>query len=225
MAGKKRRYSTAGNIFWALMIALFIISFAVVFVLQFRPLYYLDIRLLKLPEASGRSAEVIRKNYDAIIRYLTVWNRGGLYMPDFAMSEGGRIHFADCKRIFDVVQIICAVCGIFTLVSFFLHRHGGNSRYLRLAGILTIALPAVIGGLAVWNWDWLFVHFHQLFFRNDYWLFDPTADPIILVLPDAFFLQCAGVIMGIILLGGIICLVRAYRRKNRVAAWHRRSRR
>jgi hypothetical protein len=121
-------------------------------------------------------------------------------MPDFAMSEGGRIHFADCKRIFDVVQIICAVCGIFTLVSFFLHRHGGNSRYLRFAGILTIALPAVIGGLAVWNWDWLFVHFHQLFFRNDYWLFDPTADPIILVLPDAFFLQCAGVIMGIILL-------------------------
>ena len=30
--------------------------------------------------------------------------------------------------------------------------------------------------------------------------------------------------LGIILLGGIICLVRAYRRKNRVAAWHRRSR-
>ena len=48
MARRKKKTSFAVNLFWALMIALFIISFAVVFVLHFRPMYYMDIRLLKL---------------------------------------------------------------------------------------------------------------------------------------------------------------------------------
>ena len=219
MARRPKKSSFGSNLFWALMIALFIISFAVVFVLYCRPLYYLDIRLLKLDAASGVPASAIRKDYDSIVHYLCFWNRKPLALGSFAMSEQGRIHFADCKRIFDAVQILCIVTGIFTVISFVLHKHGGNARYLRLAGILTIAIPAVLGILAVWRWDLVFTTFHKLLFRNDYWLFDSARDPIILVLPDAFFFQCAIVIFAIILLGGIICLSRAFRRKRRVAAW------
>lgn len=224
MARRKKKASFGSNLFWALMIALFIISFAVVFVLYFRPLYYLDIRLLKLEAASGVSASAIRRDYDSLVHYLSFWNRGPLSFSSFAMSEHGRIHFADCKMIFDIVQILCIVTGIFTVISYFLHRHGGNSRYLRMAGILTIALPSALGALAVWKWDVVFTTFHRLFFRNDYWLFDPVQDPVILVLPDAFFFQCAAVILAIILLGGIICLTRAVRRKKRVASWRARRR-
>ena len=140
------------------------------------------------------------------------------------MSEHGRIHFADCKKIFDAVQILCVITGVLTLFCYFLHRHGGNSRYLRMAGVLTIAIPVVTGAFAFWKWDLAFTTFHKVFFRNDYWLFDSAQDPIILVLPDAFFFQCAAVILAIILLGGLICLTRAFRRKRRVAAWRARRR-
>ncbi len=224
MARRPRRSSFISNLFWALMIALFIISFAVVAVLYCRPLYYLDIRLLNLDAASGIPADAIRRDYDSIVHYLSVWNRGPLTLSSFPMSEHGRIHFADCKRIFDAVQILCAVTGIFTLVSWLIHRHKGNSRYLRMAGILTILIPAVLGALAFWRWDLVFTTFHRILFRNDYWLFDAAQDPIILVLPDAFFFQCAAVILAVILGGGLICMVRAYRRKNRVAAWRARRR-
>ncbi len=219
MARRYKKTSFAGNLFWALMIALFIISFAVVFVLYFRPMYYLDIRLLKLDAVSGVSASAIRSDYDSIISYLCFWNRGPLELTTFAMSEHGRIHFADCKRIFDIVQILCIVTGIITLVSYFIHRHGGNSRYLRMAGILTIGIPSVLGALTFWKWEAVFEIFHKVLFRNDYWLFDAAQDPIILVLPDAFFFQCALVIFAIILLGGLICIVRAYSRRRRVRAW------
>ena len=219
MARRKKKTSFAVNLFWALMIALFIISFAVVFVLHFRPMYYMDIRLLKLESASGVPADAIRRDYDSIIHYLSFWNRQPLTLSTFAMSEHGRIHFADCKRIFDVVQILCIVTGILTLISYIQHRHGGNSRYLRMAGILTIAIPSVLGALALWKWDVVFETFHRVLFRNNYWLFDVSQDPIIQVLPDAFFFQCAIVIFAIILLGGPICIVRAHRRKSRVAAW------
>ncbi len=199
---------------WALVIALFLISLAVVIVMYFRPLYYLDIGLLDLEAASGKSADLIRQDYDRIINYFCFWNRGPLVFSTFAMSEHGRIHFADCKRIFDAVQILCIASGAMTAVSWFRHRHSFSFRYLKMAGILTVALPAVLGGLAWWRWDQFFVAFHSVLFRNDYWLFDPSTDPVILVLPDAFFFQCAVAVFVLILAGGILCLVLAHHRER-----------
>ncbi len=225
MAGKAKKASFGSNLFWALVTALFIISFAVVFVLYFRPLYYFDIGFLHLDTLSGKDAVTVRRTYDQLCNYLMLWNRGALNLTDFAMSEHGRVHFADCKAIFDVVQILCAATGALTLVSYFLHRNGGNSRYLIMAGILTIVLPVAVALLAFFRWDLLFTTFHTILFRNDYWLFDPAADPVIWILPDQFFFQCAVLIAAIILAGGIFCIVRALLRKRRVAAWQSRRRR
>ena len=41
-------------------------------------------------------------------------------------------------------------------------------------------LPIVI------NFEKSFVIFHKLLFSNDYWVFDPEKDPIILMLPEEF---------------------------------------
>lgn len=209
--GKGYGSSLGGDILRAVVIALFIISFSVVFVLYFRPLYYLDINFLHLDAASGKDAATVRRNYDILCNYLFFWNRGELILPDFAMSEHGRIHFADCKRIFDVVQILCICTGLATLVGALKKKH--TSRCLGIAGVMTIALPVAVGLLAVFQWDAFFAAFHTILFRNNYWLFDPATDPVILVLPDQFFFQCAIVILIIILGGGIFCLVRSRRKK------------
>ena len=195
----------------ALLMAVFLISAAVVFVLYFRPLYYLDIRLMNLSEASGRDETSIRQAYDAIIRYMYVWNRGELNLG-WAMSERGRIHFADCKRIFDAVQILCAAAGMLTVYNLFVSRRRHDRVWLRAAGAVSIVLPCALGIAVCLSWERLFTVFHQLLFRNDYWLFDPNTDPIILVLPEGFFLECAIVIGVIILAGGLLC-IRASRRR------------
>ena len=43
------------------------------------------------------------------------------------------------------------------------------------------------------NWEAFFIGFHHVMFSNDYWLFDPLRDPVILLLPEQFFFHCAGV--------------------------------
>lgn len=202
--------SLGGDFLRAAVIALFIISLAVVFVLYFRPLYYLDISFLRLDAASGKDAASVRRNYDAMCDYLALWNRGALILPDFPMSEHGRIHFADCKRIFDAVQILFVVTGILCIIGAVRRKHG--ARCLRIAGILAIVIPAVLGVIAFYRWDALFENFHAILFRNDYWLFDPQKDPVILILPDRFFFQCVVVILAVIVAGGIICLVLAHRK-------------
>ena len=207
MARRSRSTSIWGDLFRAVIIALFLISLGVVFILYFRPLYYLDIGILHLDQACGLDASTVRRNYDSLCNYLFFWNRGELFLPDFVMSEHGRIHFADCKKIFDVVQILCLATGILTLAGALRKKH--TARCLRIAGILTIMIPVVLGLLAVFQWDNLFTAFHTILFSNDYWLFDPRTDPVILILPDSFFFQCAVGILAVVLAGGIFCLVRA----------------
>lgn len=213
MTRRPESTSLWGNLLRAIIITLFIISAAVVFTLYFRPLYYFDISLLHLDTASGLNTAAVRRNYDAVCNYLFVWNRGELILPDLAMSEHGRIHFADCKVIFDAVQILCLVTGILTLIGALRRRH--TSGCLRIAGILTITIPALLGLLAVFQWETLFTVFHRILFRNDYWLFDPRYDPVILILPDSFFFQCAVLILVLVLAGGVFCILKARRSSGR----------
>ena len=81
------------DIFLAVVFAIFIISFAVVFTVFFKPLYYFDIDFLNLSESTGLSADVIRHNYDVLIQYQSLFYQGTLNLPNFVMSTSGRIHF------------------------------------------------------------------------------------------------------------------------------------
>ena len=89
----------------------------------------------------------------------------------------------------------------------------GRRKHFTIAGILAIVIPAILGILVAIDWERFFVTFHKLAFRNDFWLFDPATDPVILILPDTYFLQCAVGILAIILIGAVVFLLLGRRRK------------
>lgn len=110
------------QILTAIALTLCILSASVVFTLNFRPLYYMDIHHYKLPENTGYPEEEIRQNYDALIDYNSFFYRGELEFPTLPMSEEGRIHFVEVKRIFVFIQafllplsFIGSILGIFSL--------------------------------------------------------------------------------------------------------------
>ncbi|NBK92582.1 TIGR01906 family membrane protein [bacterium 1XD21-13] len=197
----------------AFILTLTIISVSVVFTLAFRPLYYLDISALNIPEQSGYSEEEIRENYDVLIDYNLSFGSERLEFPTLAMSEPGRIHFEEVRDIFNLFKYM-AIAGVIVSIAgilFCIRRK--EYKFLKLTSILAVALPTVLGTLVALNWDWAFVAFHHLAFNNDYWIFDPATDPVITILPDTFFLHCALMILGCVVLGSVICGL-AYRSKS-----------
>lgn len=82
---------------------------------------------------------------------------------------------------------------------------------------MTVALPAVLGILIALNWQTVFVLFHRIVFNNNYWIFDPATDPVITILPDAFFMHCALLILALVVLGSAVCLL-VYRHCKKRAA-------
>jgi len=206
---RKPHVLSPGNLSTAFFGFLFWMSFSVVLVLSLRQIYYADIRFLNIAEETGFSEQEIRENYDVLIDYNLVWKRvDELEFPSFPMSEYGRIHFEEVKRIFVAVQCICAVSGVLFLVLAWKRIRKREFGFLKLLSVFLLVIPVVLGALAAVNWDTFFVRFHELFFSNDYWIFDPATDPVINILPDQFFAHCAAAILlclaaGCIVTGGL----------------------
>lgn len=204
---EKIKKSSVGSIVLALICMLFLISGAVVVTLNFRQLYYFDIQHLDIPATSGLPESVIRENYDVLIDYNSIFYQGELNFPSLAMSETGQIHFVEVKRIFVAVVWLAVITGIIALAGGIYKSRQKDFKFLKWTGIFSIVIPAVLGGLIALNWNTFFVTFHHIFFNNDYWIFDPATDPVITILPDMFFMHCALMILGLVVVCSILAIL------------------
>lgn len=210
-----RFYSYCAQLIGGMIVCLLIISFSVILTLNFRPLYYADIQHLHIAELSGRNEEDIRQNYDALIDYNSLFNHEPLKFPTCTMSESGRSHFEEVKKIFDLFGWTLIITFGLTLIVTVRFVRKKEWLWLRIGGILCIVLPALLGIMVAVNWEYVFVTFHQLVFNNDYWLFDPTTDPIINILPDVYFMHCAIMIFVLVMAGSLLCFIFSHLLKHR----------
>ena len=203
------------KILYSILLSLFIICVSVMAVIAFRPLYYHDMDRYRMTETTGMSEAEIKSNYDEMVDFLLRWSGDELTLPTLPMSEGGKIHFSDVKRVVTGVKVLglismalAVACGIFL-------RHEDRSGSLRAAGIITLGIPAALGLFVAVAWQQFFVLFHKIFFRNDYWIFDARTDPVITILPDGFFLHCMILIVALVAAGAVACFLAAYLQKKR----------
>ena len=203
----KRHFSQAFlNLITGFSFLFLLIALAAAFVLYFRPLYYRDISRLGLNGTYGLSAGQIRENYDALIDYNSPFSYDTLQFPDLPASEEGLIHFIEVKQLFMSIFLLGLICLFLLLILLPLQRARGKlGSCLTVSALMTVLLPTVVGIGVVVRFDDAFLLFHRLFFQNDFWLFDPETDPIILLLPDTFFMHCALMILGGVVLGSVVC--------------------
>lgn len=183
---------------------LFILCTSIFIVLLLKPLYSLDLKLLKIPETSGYPAEVCKANYSVLIDYNMFWGPKTLNFPDFVMSESGVIHFAEVKRIFVIAEITSIVSAVLMIIGFSFAKKWKAYKWLPGGIVLTLAMVAVVGFGCAFFWEKTFVLMHHLLFNNDFWLFDPSTDPVIRILPDQVFLHLGAAIMAFMVIFMII---------------------
>lgn len=181
----KTKYTFVGSLF-------FLLSLAILLTIYLSWLIYpLEISWLHLTSRVPFQPQIIQHNFNVLMDYLTNPLNQALKMPDFPSSASGIHHFAVVKGLFHLAQGVAIV----TLPIFYLFwkqviQKGFLSLYRR--GILImVCLPLVLGLVAVFiGFEQFFTLFHQiLFVGDDTWLFDPANDPVILILPEDYFLH------------------------------------
>jgi integral membrane protein (TIGR01906 family) len=188
------------DLLYGIIFTLLFISIAVVITINFRPLYYMDIKLLHIEADSGFDKAVIKENYDALIDYSSPFFRGDLRFPSLEASESGLQHFVEVKNIFTSFYILGAITLILGIIIVIRKAKKKDYSYLLVSAVTSIVLPSLLGIYMAIDFDRAFLIFHKMFFRNDYWMFDPVTDPVILILPEDYFMHCAILIIVIVLL-------------------------
>ena len=181
----KTKFTFVGSI-------LFLLSLAILLTIYLAWLIYpLEISWLNLTNRVHLQPQTIQHNFNVLMAYLTNPFSQQLEMPDLPSSVSGLHHFAVVKGLFHLAQGVALV----TLPIFYLFwkqviRKGFLPLYRR-ALLIILSLPLALGLVGVFiGFEQFFTLFHQiLFVGDDTWLFDPAKDPVILILPEDFFLH------------------------------------
>lgn len=191
---KQKIIQISGFIF----ITFFILSLSVAATINFSFLYSFDIGYLNISEYVGMPKEQILMNYRILLDYLNTPWIANLDMPDFPSSTSGLFHFTEVKKLFmlDYLILITSGIGAFGFMQY-LKREGQYWRLLRYFQWGSLLPLGVLLALLI-SFDTLFVLFHQVFFNNDSWLFNPATDPIILALPAQFFMHSFLLAFGLV---------------------------
>lgn len=171
--------------------AISIIAIAVLSVLNTTVVYRYAIYKYELEKYTLLPKDILMDNYKRVISYVQNPLNKELVLNSVPMSNFGRIHFFEVKRIFIALYIMGIIFIIAMIFEIITNKNKGLGRKIVENLNNSVNIMALIfifvSIVAMIDFDKAFYYFHKMFFRNNYWIFDSTTDPIINALPEEFF--------------------------------------
>ena len=199
---------------FCLALCLLIITLSIGLPIYFRPFYYLQIDALEIPEKTGYSKAVITEAYNEVLDYLTLPGRE-FGVGELTFSESGKSHFEDCKVLFNLNISVLFISLLVIVVILVLKKRGvislerskGYNLWFK-SGVSVLAAFVILGALVSINFENAFTFFHKLFFvGKDNWFFSTITDPVIEILPQQFFMNCAILVLSSICILSCACII------------------
>ncbi|NLZ76333.1 MAG: TIGR01906 family membrane protein [Erysipelotrichia bacterium] len=208
------------SLYIILMIIIFIITFSVSIPILFRPFYYFHIKSLDLVNITGLDYQTIKTAYDEMMNFcLGLTNSFSTGILKY--SDEGMAHFIDVKNLFilDLALLLFSTLNLIFVPKIFKKRaiipykfNGNGNSYYAATILLTVFIGIILFTLP--DFSRTFTIFHQIFFPGKTnWLFDSRYDEIIIILPETFFMNCAILIVSILI---FICLFLIIKNKKNV---------
>jgi integral membrane protein (TIGR01906 family) len=199
--------SLLADIFISILMFFSTIILCIKLAINFRPLFYYDINYLNIPKDANMTVTDIKKNYDYLINFLNSIHPTNFSLPTLPSSAHGTIHFFDVYYLINSLTNFLYVAILIIIISTFIFFKHKKLNFLKYSGILLVIFPFLLTPFYFLNFDSFFNRMHEMIFHNNYWLFDPYQDPVILMLPEQFFFHCFILILILIVLFGVLLLI------------------
>ncbi len=195
---------------YIISVAVLILTASIALPIYFRPFYYALIKPLDIENYSGFTYAEIINSYNSVLNYLTI-PFAKFSVGNLPYSNDGYLHFKDCKFLF-LLDTYALIISLASFIVLSILNKKGKINLIKIKGfspafyssIIALVIPLILGTIAVINFDFAFTLFHAVFFPGKTnWYFDFITDPIILLLPEEFFMACGILIICVLL---IICI-------------------
>lgn len=198
-------------------IPLFLISTSVRLIAQDIRFYDYGFAKYTIPQRTNLPPAELSRAAQAFVRYfdsedewllVTVTDRTGRTFSLF--NERELLHMQDVKGLFQLVwriQILSGLgIGLYGLARFLRFGQSAVPDLRRLGvwgGAATLSVVALLGGMALIDFETIFIQFHLLSFTNNLWMLDPTRDYLLMMFPEGFFYDATIAIAGLTVAGAI----------------------
>lgn len=178
------------NILSITLILLSVISLGIFIIINIPFLYYSSILMFHIDINSHKTINELMNNYYNIVTYLQSPFIDHLN-ASFLIDRRGIHHFYNVKQLvifnnlfmffsFPISLKVYYKYAIKKFISLWIN-------FLKL----TIYISIFMFVLIIFDFNYIFIKFHQIFFNNNDWMFSIKQDPIILAFPDRYFFVCS----------------------------------
>lgn len=207
--------------------ALFVLSVSIAMPILCRPFFYLQIGPLGLEAETGLAKEEIMQAYAEMLNFCMGLSKE-FSTGVLPWSEQGHAHFVDVRRLFLLDFGVAGMSGFVLLIDCFMRRRnslpphslkGRSAGFWAGCGLLIVF--GLIAGLAALDFGRAFTIFHSIFFPGKTnWIFSPEKDAVITILPEAFFRNCAILIVLLMVASCLLLIGRDIYRRRKQAPPH-----
>lgn len=212
----------------SVFITLLVLLFFTEGIINFKPLYYYEINNLNLVQEFNNHIQnnneafkplnynEVKENYNYIISYVEGNYSDNFSMPSIPSSSSGKEHFKEVRNILKSVRLIMIFLFVFSALGIFICSKEHKNSYLKWSGIELAAITLIPLLISLITFNKLFNAFHRTLFSNTNWIFDPKYDPVILILPEKYFMHCAlSIFISSMFTGFLFLLLNSLIRKNK----------
>ena len=143
-------------------------------------------------------------------------------------NEQDRLHMEDVKNLFlgglklrTVMLLVAAVLVLFLILTKADLKKMLTGAYFAALGVFAVLIAGLLVSFAV-DFTASFTVFHEIFFTNDLWMFDPAEDYMIRMLPEGFFYDMV-MRIGAFFVGGLVLLFAVMMAVRQKAFWKYRG--
>ena len=139
-------------------------------------------------------------------------------------NEQDRLHMEDVRHLFlgglqlrTVMLILAAGLVLFLILTKADLRRMLTGGYFAALAVFAVLIVVLLISFAI-DFTASFTLFHEIFFTNDLWLFDPAEDYMIQMLPEGFFYDMV-MRIGAFFVGGLVILFAVMMAARQKAFW------
>ncbi|MFA5451764.1 MAG: TIGR01906 family membrane protein, partial [Dehalococcoidales bacterium] len=138
---------------------------------------------------------------------ITVIKNGQLFI---LFNEKEVLHLKDVKDLvnLDYTALVLSSLYVLGFCAVYLALKPAEWRKLlhkfMFGSVLALLVIAMIGIIALMDFNWLFLQFHLISFSNNLWLLDPATDYLIMMFPEGFWADAALLVAGLTAGGALL---------------------